>query len=193
MSSRASATTHLRVTDHGETRVTTAKHPAFPGRLPTHPGAPLYDPAFEHDACGIALGGRPPGPAQPRARRQALTALEHLAHRGATGAEVATGDGAGILVQVPHRFLAGSCGFDLPEPGGYAAGMVFLPTDADDAAKARAPHRASSPPRRASPSWAGATSRSSPTASGLGAAGHAPHGPGRGGRPRRRRAPGGAG
>ena len=71
--------------------------------------------------------------------RQALTVLERLAHRGASGAEVATGDGAGILVQVPHRFwpMADDAGFDLPEPGRYATGLVFLPTDPDDAAKAR--------------------------------------------------------
>ncbi len=117
--------------------MTTAKHPASPGRLPTHPGAPLYDPAFEHDACGIALVADLRGRRSHGLVRQGITALEHLAHRGATGAEVATGDGAGILVQVPHRFLAGPGGFDLPDPGEYAVGLVFLPTDADDAAKAR--------------------------------------------------------
>jgi glutamate synthase (NADPH/NADH) large chain len=117
--------------------VTTAKHPASSGHLRRHPGAPLYDPAFEHDACGIALVADLQGRRSHRLVGQALTALEHLAHRGATGAEVATGDGAGILVQVPHRFLAGPGGLDLPEPGGYAVGMVFLPTDGDDAAKAR--------------------------------------------------------
>jgi len=117
--------------------VTTAKHPASSGHLPTHPGAPLYDPAFEHDACGIAMVADLRGRPSHGLVRQALTALEHLAHRGATGAEVATGDGAGILVQVPHRFLAGPGGFDLPAPGGYAVGLVFLPTDADDRAKAQ--------------------------------------------------------
>ena len=137
MSSRASAS-HLRVTDHGETRVTTAKHPASPGHLPTHPGAPLYDPAFEHDACGIALVADLHGRRSHGLVRQALTALEHLAHRGATGAEVATGDGAGILVQVPapvpgrRRRLRPARAAAATPPG-----MVFLPTDADDAAKAR--------------------------------------------------------
>jgi glutamate synthase (NADPH/NADH) large chain len=97
----------------------------------------LYDPAFEHDACGIALVADLQGRRSHALVRQALTALEHLAHRGATGAEAATGDGAGILVQVPHRFLAGSLGFDIPELGRYAVGMVFLPTDKDDAAKAQ--------------------------------------------------------
>jgi glutamate synthase (NADPH) large chain len=101
-----------------------------------HPTQGLYDPAFEHDACGIALVADLHGRRSHTLVRQAVTALEHLAHRGATGAESATGDGAGILVQMPHRFLAGAFGVDLPGPGGYAAGMVFLPTDADDATKA---------------------------------------------------------
>ncbi|HXX91783.1 MAG TPA: glutamate synthase large subunit [Acidimicrobiales bacterium] len=96
----------------------------------------LYDPRFEHDACGIALVADLQGRPSHRLVRQAVTALEHLAHRGATGAEVATGDGAGILVQVPHRFLVDTIGFALPAPGTYATGIVFLPTDADDAAKA---------------------------------------------------------
>ncbi len=96
----------------------------------------LYDPAFEHDACGIALVADLHGRKSHTLVRQAVTALEHLAHRGATGAEAATGDGAGILVQMPHRFLSGVLDVDLPPAGGYAAGMVFLPTDGDDAAKA---------------------------------------------------------
>ncbi len=96
----------------------------------------LYDPAFEHDACGIALVADLHGRKSHTLVRQAVTALEHLAHRGATGAEAATGDGAGILVQMPHRFLSGVLDVDLPAVGGYAAGMVFLPTDPDDAAKA---------------------------------------------------------
>ncbi|HEY5250203.1 MAG TPA: glutamate synthase large subunit [Acidimicrobiales bacterium] len=96
----------------------------------------MYDPAFEHDACGIALVADLHGRKSHTLVRQAVTALEHLNHRGATGAESATGDGAGILVQMPHRFLADVLDVDLPAAGGYAAGMVFLPTDADDAAKA---------------------------------------------------------
>jgi glutamate synthase (NADPH) large chain len=102
-----------------------------------HPEAPLYDASYEHDACGIALVADLNGTKSHNLVRQALRALEHLAHRGATGAEVATGDGAGILVQVPHRFLARAMECDLPEPGHYAAGVVFLPVDADDAAKAQ--------------------------------------------------------
>jgi len=107
----------------------------------THPssrrGAPLYRPEFEHDACGIALVADLHGRPSHELVDQAMRALEHLAHRGATGAEPATGDGAGILTQVPHRFLAGAVDFSLPERGGYATGMVFLPTDGDDAAKAQ--------------------------------------------------------
>jgi glutamate synthase (NADPH) large chain len=100
----------------------------------------LYDPAYEHDACGVGmvahLNGRPDHDIVDRG----LTVLERLAHRGASGAEVNTGDGAGILVQIPHRFLATAAeaaGFTLPDAGGYAVGLAFLPTDADDAAKAR--------------------------------------------------------
>jgi glutamate synthase (NADPH/NADH) large chain len=106
----------------------------------TRPTKTLYDPAFEHDACGVGLVADLHGRPRHALVRQGLTVLERLAHRGASGAEVATGDGAGILTQLPHRFLAAvvsECGITLPEPGHYAAGAVFLPTDPDDAAKAR--------------------------------------------------------
>ncbi len=106
------------------------------------PGATgLYDPANEHDACGMGfvadLYGRP----SHGIVAKGLTVLERLAHRGASGAEEATGDGSGILVQVPDRFLrdiADDAGFALPAAGHYATGMTFLPQDPDDAAKARA-------------------------------------------------------
>src|ERR1700683_964825 len=108
------------------------------GRTPMATG--LYDPAYEHDACGVGmvadLHGRPDHDIVARG----LTVLERLAHRGASGAEVNTGDGAGILVQIPHRFLATAAeaaGFTLPDAGGYAVGLAFLPTDPDDALKAR--------------------------------------------------------
>ncbi len=112
----------------------------------TDPGHPrprqtLYDPAFEHDACGVGLLADLEGRPSHALVRQGLSVLERLAHRGASGAEVATGDGAGILTQLPHKFLAGvaaEIGVTLPEAGRYAAGSVFLPTDADDAKKARA-------------------------------------------------------
>jgi len=100
----------------------------------------LYDPGTEHDACGIGLVADLHGRRSHNLVSRGLSVLERLAHRGATGAEEATGDGSGILVQVPHRFLADAadaCGFPLPEPGAYAVGLVFLPVDPDDADKAR--------------------------------------------------------
>ena len=97
----------------------------------------LYDPAFEHDACGIALVADLRGRRSHAMVERALTALEHLDHRGARGAEPSSGDGAGILLQVPDRFLRAHVGVELPEPGAYAVGLVFLPADLDEAAKAR--------------------------------------------------------
>ena len=100
----------------------------------------LYDARFEHDACGIGMVARLSGVPGHDIVEKGLTVLERLAHRGATGAEEDSGDGSGILVQVPHRHLqrlAGDAGVALPAPGAYAVGLVFLPTDPDDAAKAR--------------------------------------------------------
>jgi glutamate synthase (NADPH) large chain len=108
-----------------------------PGRR--HAG--LYDPRFEHDACGIGMVADLAGRPSHDIVGKALTVLERLAHRGASGAEVDTGDGSGILIQVPHRFLAdeaSAAGVELPPEGGYACGCAFLPQDGDDAAKARA-------------------------------------------------------
>jgi glutamate synthase (NADPH) large chain len=104
------------------------------------PSSGLYDPRFEHDACGIGMVARLSGERGHDIVETGLTVLERLAHRGATGAEEDSGDGSGILVQVPHRFLAGlaeEAGVAMPAPGTYAAGCVFLPLDDDDAAKAR--------------------------------------------------------
>ncbi len=92
----------------------------------------LYSPACEHDACGIGMVVNIRGERSHRVVEQALTILENLTHRGARGAEPNTGDGAGILLQVPHAFLqrkANGKGFSLPEPGQYGVGMVFLPPD----------------------------------------------------------------
>jgi glutamate synthase (NADPH) large chain len=100
----------------------------------------LYDPNYEHDACGVGMVADLLGRPDHDIVDKALTVLERLAHRGASGAEVETGDGAGILVQVPHRFLVGvaeAAGFTLPDAGGYAVGLAFLPVDPDDAHKAR--------------------------------------------------------
>src|SRR6266581_790950 len=102
----------------------------------TQPGLPpkqgLYDPRFEHDACGIGFVVNIKGKKSHQIVDQALTALQNLDHRGARGCEEETGDGAGILLQVPHAFLQRACaeiGVQLPEPGQYGVGMIFLPPD----------------------------------------------------------------
>ena len=94
----------------------------------------LYDPQFEHDACGTGFVAHIKGISSHSIVRQALTALENMSHRGAAGSEPNTGDGAGILFQTPHEFLSLVChelNILLPQPGQYGVGMVFLPTDAD--------------------------------------------------------------
>ncbi len=90
----------------------------------------LYDPAFEHDACGIAFVARPDGVRSHETIVHALRALENLEHRGAAGADADTGDGAGILVQMPDAFLRASVPFDLPPAGRYGVAVCFLPHDA---------------------------------------------------------------
>ena len=90
----------------------------------------MYDPALEHDACGIGFVVNVQGKRSHEIVRQGLTILANLAHRGGAGSEDNTGDGAGILLQLPHRFFARVCpeaGIELPEPGHYGVGMVFLP------------------------------------------------------------------
>ena len=89
----------------------------------------LYDPRFEHDACGVSFVVDIKGRATRRIVELAIGALCNLEHRGATGAESDTGDGAGILLQVPDRFLREVAGFDLPPAGHYAVGACFLPED----------------------------------------------------------------
>ena len=101
-------------------------------RKSDHSGG-LYDQRFEHDACGLGTVVHLDGVASHSVVDQALTVLERLDHRGATGADPETGDGAGILIQMPHRFLARVAseeGIDLPAAGDYGIGMVFLPHDA---------------------------------------------------------------
>jgi glutamate synthase (ferredoxin) len=97
------------------------------------PGAQgLYDPRFEHDACGVGFVADLLARASHQIVRQALQVLVNLDHRGACGCETNTGDGAGILLQTPHKFLARQAerlGLRLPKPGGYGAGMVFFPRD----------------------------------------------------------------
>jgi glutamate synthase (NADPH/NADH) large chain len=96
----------------------------------------LYDPRFEHDACGVAFVADLHGRASHRIVEQALTALHNLDHRGAAGAEPSSGDGAGMTVQVPDAFLRAVAGFDLPPQGTYAVGNAFLPVDDASAAQA---------------------------------------------------------
>jgi glutamate synthase (NADPH) large chain len=104
---------------------------------PEPPRSGLYDPRFEHDACGVALVADLYGRRSHTLVRQALSALEHLAHRGATGSEEDSGDGAGILLQVPHTFYAETVEFTLPPPGRYATGIAFLSRNPGEAADAR--------------------------------------------------------
>ena len=96
----------------------------------------LYDPRFEHDACGVGMVADLHGRKSHDIIDQALTILENLAHRGASGAETNTGDGAGILIQVPDAFLRTAVE-DLPAPGSYATGLVFLSKNPDAATLAR--------------------------------------------------------
>ena len=113
------------------------RHPApragVTGAAPDAQG--LYDPANEHDSCGVGFVVNIKGHRSHTLVRQAHEVLINLLHRGACGCEKTTGDGAGILLQLPHTFLrkaAPAAGFDLPEPGAYGVGMIFLPRDADE-------------------------------------------------------------
>jgi glutamate synthase (NADPH) large chain len=101
------------------------------------PTPPLYDPTLDRAACGLGFVARADGCASHEIVEDALTILRNLAHRGATGADEQTGDGAGILLQIPHGFFAQECralGIDLPGPGGYAVGTFFLPSDPQEVA-----------------------------------------------------------
>lgn len=96
----------------------------------------LYNPAYEHDACGVAMVADIHGRRSRDIVDKAITALVNLEHRGAQGAEPNTGDGAGILLQVPDAFLREVVDFSLPEPGSYATGIAFLPQSSRDASTA---------------------------------------------------------
>ncbi|WP_344925637.1 glutamate synthase large subunit [Saccharopolyspora gregorii] len=94
----------------------------------------LYDPASEHDSCGVAMVADVQGRRSHGIVSDAMTALANLDHRGAAGAEPTSGDGAGVLLQLPDELLRSCTGFDLPEPDAagrarYAAGIAFLPAD----------------------------------------------------------------
>ena len=103
-------------------------HPDLP--KPAKQG--LYDPSFEHDACGVGMVANIEGIKSHEIVDQGLEALCNLGHRGATGADPETGDGAGILVQMPHEFFAlelEHMGSILPDIGDYGVGMAFLPSE----------------------------------------------------------------
>ena len=100
----------------------------------------LYDPRFEHDACGIGFVTNIKGKKSHEIVRQALEILVNLDHRGACGCEANTGDGAGILMQMPDSFLRAACaplGIELPEPFHYGVGMVFTSPKATERNSAR--------------------------------------------------------
>ncbi|HEV2396327.1 MAG TPA: glutamate synthase large subunit [Candidatus Sulfotelmatobacter sp.] len=96
------------------------------------PAQGLYNPANEHDACGIGFVASISGQKSHEIVRHGIQVLLNLAHRGACGCDPETGDGAGVLIQIPHKFFARECaklGFSLPEPGMYGVGMTFLPVE----------------------------------------------------------------
>jgi glutamate synthase domain-containing protein 2/glutamate synthase domain-containing protein 1/glutamate synthase domain-containing protein 3 len=97
-------------------------------KRPTEPVG-LYDPAFEHESCGVAIVARLDGVPSHECVQRAITALENLEHRGATGADPRTGDGAGILIQLPDELFRGIVGDELPPAGQYGVGVCFLPRD----------------------------------------------------------------
>ena len=93
----------------------------------------LYDPRYEHDACGVGVVASIKGVKSHDIIDKGLEVLINLGHRGACGADPKTGDGAGILIQMPHEFFSKECaklGITLPPPGDFGVGMVFLPQDA---------------------------------------------------------------
>jgi len=96
------------------------------------PAQGLYDPAHEHDACGIGFVASISGQKSHEIIKKGVQVLLNLAHRGACGCDPETGDGAGVLIQIPHKFFARECeklGFRLPKPGTYGVGMTFLPVE----------------------------------------------------------------
>jgi glutamate synthase (NADPH) large chain len=106
------------------------QHPLTDPHPPAAQG--LYDPRYEHDACGVGFIAHIKGTRSHGVVEQGLQLLMNLLHRGASGCEANTGDGAGILIQMPDRFFreeAARLGFTLPVERAYGAGLVFLPHD----------------------------------------------------------------
>jgi glutamate synthase domain-containing protein 2/glutamate synthase domain-containing protein 1/glutamate synthase domain-containing protein 3 len=105
-------------------------HPVYPpggGARGPDPASGLHDQQYEHDACGVGFVARLHAPASHEVVERGLTVLNRMEHRGAEGADPETGDGAGILIQVPDAFLRAEAGFELPAPGRYGVAMCFLP------------------------------------------------------------------
>ncbi len=88
----------------------------------------LYDPSFGHDACGVGFIADIGGKRSHRIVEEGVQILCNLEHRGAVGGDLKTGDGAGMLLQMPHKFFSRVVDFQLPSEGEYGAGMIFLPT-----------------------------------------------------------------
>jgi glutamate synthase (NADPH/NADH) large chain len=111
---------------HNQTLPAAALRPSAP------PTQGLFDPALEKDSCGVGFIADLSNRKSHAIIEHGLTILQNLEHRGAVGADPRAGDGAGILVQIPHRFFqaeAERLGFVLPEPGHYAVGYLFMPRD----------------------------------------------------------------
>jgi glutamate synthase (NADPH/NADH) large chain len=113
-----------------------SRHPAHRVTAGHRRSDGLYDSSYEHDSCGVGFVADLPGRRSHEVVAQALTVLRNLDHRGAKGSDPDTGDGAGILTQIPDEMFREVCEFPLPERGSYAAGMVFLPAADGDRAQA---------------------------------------------------------
>ena len=101
----------------------------------------LYDPSFEHEACGVGLVANTRGVKSHEVIKQGLEVLINLGHRGAAGADPETGDGAGIMMQMPHEFIVsefGRLGVRVPDVGSYGIGMTFLPQDSEERSRCEA-------------------------------------------------------
>ena len=132
--------TAMQAEGQGATTMTAAKSD-LATRLSTAADKGLYNPLREHDACGVGFVAHMKGERSHRVVSDGLQVLENLTHRGAVGADPLMGDGAGMLVQIPHDFFASEMsgqGVELPASGDYGVGFVFLPQDAELRAKCEA-------------------------------------------------------
>src|SRR4030088_2361620 len=116
------AAANLGASPHGSTHMTSHTLPSQ--------AAGLYDPSYEHDACGVGMVARLDNQPTHEVISRAITALENLEHRGANGADPRTEEGAGIFMQMPDELLRAVVDFELPSLGSYGVLMCFLPTDA---------------------------------------------------------------